>query len=173
MRKVIWLELAWSLLSLLAALMMGKPLILLLTGTGNQAIIENALLNLRLSTAFFFPLGVLFVLRTTMQSMGGKKAPVVSSSIELLMKIAACVWLIPALGYPGVAVTEPAIWVVCAVFLLIVYRKNVTILPGVTVGNNVVVAAGAVVTKDIPDNCVVGGVPAKVLRKMGNDVEDA
>ena len=38
---------------------------------------------------------------------------------------------------------------------------NVTILPGVTISNNVVVAAGAVVTKDVPDNCVIGGIPAK------------
>ena len=40
-------------------------------------------------------------------------------------------------------------------------RGNVTILPGVSIGNNVVIAAGAVVTKDIPDNCLAGGVPAK------------
>ncbi|MEE1296598.1 MAG: sugar O-acetyltransferase [Bifidobacterium sp.] len=37
---------------------------------------------------------------------------------------------------------------------------NCTILPGVTLGDNVVVAAGAVVTKDVPSNTVVGGVPA-------------
>lgn len=41
---------------------------------------------------------------------------------------------------------------------------NCTVLPGVTIGNNVVVAAGAVVTKDVPDNCVVGGVPAWVMK---------
>lgn len=38
------------------------------------------------------------------------------------------------------------------------------ILPGVTVGDNSVVAAGAVVTKDVPDNTVVAGVPAKVVK---------
>lgn len=38
------------------------------------------------------------------------------------------------------------------------------ILPGVTIGNNVIVAAGAVVTKDVPDNCVVGGVPATIIK---------
>lgn len=43
---------------------------------------------------------------------------------------------------------------------------NCTILPGVKIGNNVVVAAGAVVTKDVPDNCVVGGVPAKKLKDL-------
>ncbi len=48
---------------------------------------------------------------------------------------------------------------------------NVTILPGVTIGNNVVVGAGAVVTKDIPDNCLALGVPARVVRKLENDVE--
>lgn len=41
-----------------------------------------------------------------------------------------------------------------------------TILPGVTIGENAVVAAGAVVTKDVPDNVIVGGVPAKVIKKL-------
>jgi maltose O-acetyltransferase len=48
---------------------------------------------------------------------------------------------------------------------------NCTILPGVTIGNNVVVAAGAVVTKDVPDNCLVAGVPAKVIRKLDNNLD--
>ncbi len=41
---------------------------------------------------------------------------------------------------------------------------GVQILSGVTVGNNSVVAAGAVVTKNVPDNSVVAGVPAKVIK---------
>ncbi len=41
-----------------------------------------------------------------------------------------------------------------------------TILPGVTVGENAVVAAGAVVSKNVPDNTVVGGIPAKVIRTI-------
>ena len=49
---------------------------------------------------------------------------------------------------------------------------NVTVLPGVTIGNNVVIAAGAVVTKDIPDNCVAGGVPAKVIKAIENDISE-
>lgn len=45
-----------------------------------------------------------------------------------------------------------------------------TILPGVTIGDNVVIAAGAVVTKDVPSNCLVGGVPASVIRVLENDL---
>lgn len=43
---------------------------------------------------------------------------------------------------------------------------KVSIMPGVTIGNNVVIAAGAVVTKDVPDNVLVGGVPAKVIKTL-------
>lgn len=49
---------------------------------------------------------------------------------------------------------------------------NVTILPGVTIGNNVVIAAGAVVSKDVPDNSLVAGVPAKVIRPLDNNIEN-
>lgn len=40
------------------------------------------------------------------------------------------------------------------------------ICPGVTIGENSVVAAGAVVTKDVPDNTIVGGNPAKVIKRI-------
>ena len=40
------------------------------------------------------------------------------------------------------------------------------ICPGVTIGDNVVVAAGSVVTKDVPDNVVVGGNPAKIIKEI-------
>jgi serine O-acetyltransferase len=43
-------------------------------------------------------------------------------------------------------------------------NTGVTILGPVTIGNNVTIAAGAVVTKDIPDNCIVAGVPAKIIK---------
>ena len=43
---------------------------------------------------------------------------------------------------------------------------SATITQGVTVGENSVVAAGVVVTKDVPDNTVVGGIPAKVIKSL-------
>lgn len=42
------------------------------------------------------------------------------------------------------------------------------ILPGVTVGENAIVAAGAVVTKDVPDNTIVAGMPARIVRNINN-----
>ena len=43
---------------------------------------------------------------------------------------------------------------------------NVTVLPGVTIGEHCVVAAGAVVTKDVPPHSLVAGVPAKVIKQI-------
>ena len=43
---------------------------------------------------------------------------------------------------------------------------NAVILPGVTIGEHCVVAAGAVVTKDVPPHSLVAGVPAKVIKKI-------
>ena len=42
---------------------------------------------------------------------------------------------------------------------------GVIILGPVNIGNNVTIAAGAVVNKDIPDNCVVAGIPAKIIKQ--------
>ena len=66
---------------------------------------------------------------------------------------------------------EPANRKVLVVKPIVIKRNawisaGATILPGVTVGENAVVAAGAVVTKDVPANTVVGGIPAKVIKTI-------
>ena len=57
--------------------------------------------------------------------------------------------------YPAPIVLGKNVWV----------GSNATILPGVTIGDNAVVGAGAVVTKDVPPYTIVGGIPAKEIRK--------
>lgn len=47
---------------------------------------------------------------------------------------------------------------------------RVIILPGVTIGKGVILAAGAVVTKDIPDYAVVGGIPGKIIKFRNNKI---
>lgn len=46
---------------------------------------------------------------------------------------------------------------------------NATVLPGITIGENSVVAAGSVVTKDVPDNTVIAGNPARIIREIETD----
>ena len=46
---------------------------------------------------------------------------------------------------------------------------NATVLPGVTIGKGAIVAAGAVVHRDVPPFTVVGGVPARILRELSQE----
>ena len=43
---------------------------------------------------------------------------------------------------------------------------NATVLPGVTIGDGAIVAAGAVASKDVPSGVIVGGVPAKIIKRV-------
>jgi acetyltransferase-like isoleucine patch superfamily enzyme len=63
--------------------------------------------------------------------------------------------------YPGIDLIKP-ITVGNNVFI----GARTTILPGVNIGNSVIVGAGSLVTKDVPDNTVIGGVPARVLKSL-------
>jgi len=58
--------------------------------------------------------------------------------------------------YPSPVIIGENVWI----------GSNATILPGVTIGDNAIVAAGAVVTKSVPENTVVAGVPAKVIKEV-------
>ncbi|MCL3851847.1 sugar O-acetyltransferase [Parabacteroides sp. GYB001] len=58
--------------------------------------------------------------------------------------------------YPAPIVLGKNVWI----------GSNATILQGVTIGDNAIVAAGAVVTKDVAANTIVGGVPAKFIRNI-------
>ena len=49
---------------------------------------------------------------------------------------------------------------------------NTTILPGVRIGNRVIIGAGSVITKDIPDNSVAAGVPARVIKTVDEYLDD-
>ena len=73
---------------------------------------------------FFYVLGPLFILRCSLQGLGRKIVPLVSSGLELLTKVIFALVLVPHFGYNGVILTEPVSWIIMIVPLIIVYWRH-------------------------------------------------
>lgn len=98
-------------------------LVKFMTGTQDTFVIETASAYLKINLPFFYSLVILQTLRTSLQGMGDKITPVISSVLELLLKMVASFMLIPLLGYMGACIIEPIIWVICMLWLLYSYRR--------------------------------------------------
>lgn len=88
----------------------GEYFVKLLTGSTNAKFIQTAVMYLHVMIVFWPVLGCLFILRNSLQGVNRKIEPLVSSGIEMLLKIAFVVFIIPKVGYIGVVFTEPIIW---------------------------------------------------------------
>ncbi|SFC52409.1 MATE family efflux transporter [Ruminococcus albus] len=111
----------WSAFSVVVCVLFRRPLIQALTGTTDEAVISTASKYIVWNISFFFVLGVLLVLRSSLQGVGRKLVPVTGSIVEFLLKILAVAVLAPQLGYFGICICEPIIWAACAVIVLIDY----------------------------------------------------
>jgi Na+-driven multidrug efflux pump len=73
---------------------------------------------------FYLILGMVFNLRLALQGIGERLLPLISSVLELIGKILFAFFLVPALGYFGVIICEPAIWCVMCLQLLYSFYAN-------------------------------------------------
>ena len=119
--KTCLFEIGFSIVAFVVLFFAGASIVRLITGTSDPEIIRNAVMSVRIHTAFFPFLGLVFCIRSSMQSMGEKKAPILASCIELSLKFVAAAWFIPTFGFLGTSFTEPLIWLFMAVYLVIAY----------------------------------------------------
>lgn len=124
LKQALAMELGWGLLASTIVYLLGEELVRFTTGTGGEAFLSAAVMSLRIHFAMFPILGVLFCIRNAMQSMGLKLAPVLSSCIELTMKILSSLYFIPRLGFLGTCITEPITWGLMVAFLMTIYLKK-------------------------------------------------
>jgi len=124
LKKTVLMGTVWSTLVVITAFAFGPYMIRFLTGTNDAVIIDTAVKYLRINTPFYYVLSILFIYRSTLQGIGRKFTPLVSSSIELVGKLAVVGFLAPVVGYLGVCISEPLIWVACAIFVLIIFYSD-------------------------------------------------
>ncbi|MCR5331795.1 MAG: MATE family efflux transporter [Lachnospiraceae bacterium] len=99
-------------------------LIRLISGSDNPLIISNGSRLLYVLGPFLFILGIINTTRHSLQGIGYKLIPVISSLIELAGKVLFVIFLIPRFGYSAVIWCEPSIWVFMAIQLLYAWYTN-------------------------------------------------
>ena len=122
-KKSSMISLIWSLFFLVMILTLANPLIQALAGTDDPVIMSNAMMNLHINMIFFFPLGILLIIRMTLQGINHKTIPLISSTMELIIKVLASFVFVPLWGYVGASIAEPFSWLVCMLFLLFSYIR--------------------------------------------------
>ncbi|MGF0071259.1 MATE family efflux transporter [Streptococcus orisratti] len=123
-KKASRLAISWGIMAVLLLHFLSPALTQLISGSSKAELLNASTRYLSWNTPFYPILGCLFILRNTLQGLGKKVTPLVSSVIELLGKILFVIFLIPSMGYFGVIICEPLIWLFMTVQLYYAYREQ-------------------------------------------------
>lgn len=122
-KSSVTINISLALLFTLIVYVFANGMINVVTNTKNLEIIQTARQYLYINLPFYIFLGTLYVLRTSIQSIGKRIPPLVSSTIELTTKIVAAFVLTKAFGYIGVCVAEPISWVLGCLLLVFSFTR--------------------------------------------------
>ena len=109
----------WCAMSALASYTIGGFLVHLVTGSNRREIVDTATAYLKFDTLFYWVTAVICIVRNAMQGLGERIVPLISSSLEMVGKIVIALTLVPLLGYTGVILAEPLVWLIMVVPLVI------------------------------------------------------
>lgn len=122
-RDTIFLAFGWCAIVLAVIFLFSTQMIGAITASGEEEILNTASLYLKINGALYFLPALICILRNSMQGLGDKKTPLFSSLIELTGKVLIAFLLAPVIGYMGVIISEPVVWAVMVIPLLVNMKK--------------------------------------------------
>lgn len=122
--KALMITSLWSFLVILLSYTAAPWLIYMVTGSRISEVTATAEKYLKINTVFYFVPGAIAILRNTMQGIGDRITPVVSSALELIGKVAVVIFIVPCTQYFGIIISEPIVWVVMVIPLIVRIIKN-------------------------------------------------
>ena len=122
MKAGYWITCLWCVLVLVIVYTLAPTLICMITGSSDLVMIHAATQYLRIDSILYVLVAVIFVQRNSMQGIGDTVTPLISSGIEMAGKIILAFTLVPALGYFGVILVEPIVWIVMIIPLILKVR---------------------------------------------------
>ncbi len=116
---VIGVTWVWCVGVIICTYSFSPQLIYMVTGSKDTIVIETASLYLRIDTLLYFVPAVICIVRNAMQGIGDHITPIVSSAIELVGKVLVVIFLVPGMGYMGIILAEPIVWIIMVLPLLV------------------------------------------------------
>lgn len=123
-RDTVLITFVWCTGVMIVAHTLSPVIIKAITATTEAEVIETATRYLKINTIFYYVPAIICLFRNSMQGFGDSKTPVFSSAIELVGKVAIALFLAPAIGYMGIIVSEPIVWVLMVIPLIVNMVRN-------------------------------------------------
>lgn len=123
-RDTVFLAFGWCIVVLAVIFLLSPQIVRLITASSEGEIINTASLYLKINGIFYFLPALICIFRNSMQGFGDKKTPLFSSLIELGGKVIIAFMLAPVIGYMGVIISEPVVWAVMVLPLLVNMKRN-------------------------------------------------
>ena len=124
LRTTITISFVFSLLCVLVSYTVCPAIIRAITSSSDPVIIDNAVLYQKIDTLFYLVPAVISIFRNSLQGMGEHTIPVISSFSELLGKLLIALFLAPMIGYMGIILAEPIVWIIMVIPLILGMKKK-------------------------------------------------
>lgn len=124
LKGTILVSFVWSIGMMILSYTVAPQLVYLVTATDEAEVIDIACKYLRIDTLFYFFPAMISIIRNAMQGIGDHITPIISSGIELVGKFLIATLLAPKIGYMGIIVAEPIVWVLMVLPLIVQIIRN-------------------------------------------------
>lgn len=117
-KDAIVIMLVYFVLTVLIIYPFADEMMTLFVKSGEQEVIDNAAMFMRIANYFYPALGLLTIFRYSIQGLGYSNLSMMSGVMEMIARCGVSLWLVPALAFKGVCLGDPVAWVFADIFLI-------------------------------------------------------
>lgn len=116
-----WLMLAYFVITVAIIYPFADNMMMLFVNGNEQDVILNAARLMRISNWFYPALGILVILRYSIQGLGYSNLSMMSGVMEMIARCGVSIWLVPILAWTGICYADPVAWIMADIFLIPAY----------------------------------------------------
>ena len=116
-----WLMLAYFAITVAIIYPFADNMMMLFVNGNEQDVILNAARLMRISNWFYPALGILVILRYSIQGLGYSNLSMMSGVMEMIARCGVSIWLVPILAWTGICYADPVAWIMADIFLIPAY----------------------------------------------------